>query len=360
MINSGQNKIRLLFQWGLRTDISRYVQLVNQAFFRMYPKSMIFQEDFFWWCGESLWNDPMLIWGAYQLEIEPVGVVFCYEKRARIKGEFLHLGYVGPVAVHPQYWRKGIAKTLLEKLIEVCQTRRMDALVLSTDPKYPAHFLYQRLGFRTYSIRRPRVKILDVSGIMRTLGLPTGKGLLRFIKIRKKYPLGNFSIKEYEPSERSEVYRLYQQSIASLDYADLPSQSLWDHLLESPKSTGLRTWVIKRNNSIAGSFTTFDLEVKIRKHFLPGALLFNLIIKPEIGGLFSEPILYAAEQLKSTGAKFILQMGFFDPALEAILKNCGFRRWLSPVQWSMYKPLRSGVDKIFNSIRTYREFLPLP
>jgi GNAT superfamily N-acetyltransferase len=58
------------------------------------------------------------------------------------------LGVFGPLAVHPQYWRSGVARRLLEATMPIYDRWGCRAAALFTFPSSPAHVgLYQSFGF---------------------------------------------------------------------------------------------------------------------------------------------------------------------------------------------------------------------
>jgi GNAT superfamily N-acetyltransferase len=70
------------------------------------------------------------------------------------------LALLGPVAVHPEHWRGGVARTLLEASMPIYQRWHCRAAALFTFPNSTTHVgLYQRFGFWPRSLtaimRRP-------------------------------------------------------------------------------------------------------------------------------------------------------------------------------------------------------------
>lgn len=64
-------------------------------------------------------------------------------------------GQITNVAVHPNYRRKGIAKTLLEKLYEVCLQNRLQSVTLEVrESNTNAIALYKNDGFENVGLRK--------------------------------------------------------------------------------------------------------------------------------------------------------------------------------------------------------------
>jgi GNAT superfamily N-acetyltransferase len=58
------------------------------------------------------------------------------------------LGYFGPLAVHPDYWDRGIGKRLIEPVMDFFTQRRIPRAGLFTHAGSPRHLgLYQKFGF---------------------------------------------------------------------------------------------------------------------------------------------------------------------------------------------------------------------
>jgi GNAT superfamily N-acetyltransferase len=90
-------------------------------------------------CTARWYMDPEGVFGAWR-GAELIGVVFAINW-----GTF---GFFGPLVINPEYWGRGIAQQLLERVMAYFQDRKVTHSGLFTFSNSPKHILlYQRYGF---------------------------------------------------------------------------------------------------------------------------------------------------------------------------------------------------------------------
>lgn len=104
------------------------------------------------WSRQSFWEEASHQETIYLLAIDRdnndqvVGYVGCWV----LSGE----GDITNVAVAPAYRRKGVARKLLERLIELLKEQQVTAVTLEARASNtPAIVLYQSLGFKSVGLR---------------------------------------------------------------------------------------------------------------------------------------------------------------------------------------------------------------
>ncbi len=103
-------------------------------------------------------------WSRMTLAAElgsPGGVFLVAEEEGQITGylgmqQVLGEGYIGNVAVDPQFRRRGVGSMLVEALIAYGQAHEMEFLTLEVrESNQPAISLYEKFGFQRVG-KRPR------------------------------------------------------------------------------------------------------------------------------------------------------------------------------------------------------------
>ena len=83
-----------------------------------------------------------------------VGLLDTFERNIRI-------GVLGPLGVDPEHQRQGIARALVQALVEAAEIRNLPVVFLEGDPAF-----YSRVGFepaKKYGMRKPSIRIPDAA-----------------------------------------------------------------------------------------------------------------------------------------------------------------------------------------------------
>jgi len=348
-------------------EVSAYRDILNSAFSEMYEMRINFNMDLFRWWRKALWTDNDLMLCA-KVDGKPIGVLCSFKKQAMVKGELLQLGYIGPMGVLPGYWRRSIGRSMMERLIQVGIDKKLDALTLFADPKYPPHFLYEKLGFKRFYDRRSMTKILDRRAVSTAMHLnPVFSFFLRFMTGVKETKLPNgYRVRTYQTDDFNEVISLRGRSTEKFDYVDIPQQEMWLQKLEEyPKSASPISLVLLRSNEIIGfvfGATHKDMVAVKRgqsETTLTVSVIDDLFFKEDEVQNVQGFVSHALKQCNINGGGMVIH-STSGPTHNLVLKKSGFMSRGAPPTWVMYKPLREGVDSRFESIRSYCELSPLP
>jgi ribosomal protein S18 acetylase RimI-like enzyme len=106
---------------------------------------------------------------------------FCFVADAGIRGQAIRgsavvmdwgsVGILGPLTVHPDYWNKGIARSIMTQLSLSMMSSRFSHMMLHTHPESPLHLrLYQQFGYwpgAMTAIMAKSVEVKDTAAVER-------------------------------------------------------------------------------------------------------------------------------------------------------------------------------------------------
>jgi ribosomal protein S18 acetylase RimI-like enzyme len=162
-----------------------------------------------------------------------------------VKGERIYL--IANVAVHPNYRRQGIARTLTTMAREFARRHHARSVWLHVrDDNEPAVRLYLSLGF-TERVRRTTWRSIhaDKPALLKPAGSPAANILITPRKA-KHWPTQKVWLENVYPPELNWHFPLRLTAFRA---------DLWGGLYSLLTGTSLRHWVARRNNQMLGSLT---------------------------------------------------------------------------------------------------------
>lgn len=296
-----------------------------------------------------------------------VGQVFTLPRTVKLKNHEYQfkVGGVALVAVHPDFRRKGIAKSLMSKTIEIAKEKGFDALTLFTGPQspqllsdtYPARELYEKLGFKTFYKSTLKMKVLDPWYLAKAINRPYLAPLMWLKANVREIPLPDgFMIREYEQKDRSSCIDLVKEHVKQFDYVELVHANFWSWWHESmPESMNPKTLLLEKNRELIGSieFYTSDMKAKRKseeKHLIIGnigSLHYKRGFEQQVQELIIR-VLHELKHLDSSAAMYMFSPNAFKPTpfLKKIWGKQGFMNLRGVVQRFMYKPLNPKFSNI--------------
>ncbi|MFQ6135408.1 MAG: GNAT family N-acetyltransferase, partial [Nitrososphaerales archaeon] len=294
-----------------------------------------------------------------------VGQVFTLPRRVKLRDNTFRVGAVAFMAVHPDFRRRGIARSLMEKVVKTAEEKGFDALTLFTHPAPLSHAypLYERLGFKTFYSTNPQMKVLDPWFLAKAIGRPY-LALLMWLKARVKditLPEG-FMIRRYEQKDRPRCVALVKEHVEQFDYVELVSEDFWVWWQESmPEAANPKTLVLERNGELIGTIACYTSAGKAKGkrgeiEFQMGGIG-NLFYKRGYEQQVQSLIGRVLKELKRLGAPVATNMmspNVFQPTdfLRRVWGKHGFIKNKDIEQIFMYKSLNSEFDGL-EALKTF-------
>lgn len=333
--------------------------LATKAWSLYEPITAVFNPDLFGflWTMPGIERDLLL---CAKHKGKAVGQVLTLPRTVKLGDQTFKIGAVAYVAVHPDFRRKQIAKSLLEKTIEAASEKGFDGLTLFTDLSYP---LYEKIGFKTFYENAFLMKVLDPWFVAKALG-KSYLAPLMWLKSRvkeKTLPEG-FVLRDYENKDRYNCVNLVKEHIEQFEYVELVSEDFWVWWHEvMPKAVKPKTFVLERNGELIGTILCYTQDVKAKgkwgeKEF-PLGITGTFCYKRGYENEASSLIWRALNELKRLGVPAVTNFfspNFFQPTdfLKKIWGKQGFVRQPGREQRYMYKSLNSKFGGL-ESLNTF-------
>jgi ribosomal protein S18 acetylase RimI-like enzyme len=177
---------------------------------------------------------------------------------------------IANVAVHPDYRRKGIARSLVEACLKRCREDHASELLLQVDrDNNAAQVLYASLGFKAVTTRTKWVR-------------PNSQGV--------SLDPGSVMARERFPAEWRQQYDMAQRLYPEGVWWPYRNRIEYFRPRELADGLGLRGslhWVVERDGSVVASLMA-------RSGFEPGAWRLVLMVEPEAQGQVEEALLAKA------------------------------------------------------------------
>jgi ribosomal protein S18 acetylase RimI-like enzyme len=177
---------------------------------------------------------------------------------------------IANVAVHPDYRRKGIARSLVEACVELCEEKKAVELLLQVErDNHAAQILYASMGFKALSTRTRWIRRHS-----HATDLPHGK----------------FVVRQREPGEWQQQYELARRLYPEGVWWPYSNRIDYFRPHELAQGLGLRGsihWVIKREGRLVASLMA-------RSGFEPGYWRLVIMVEQEVQGLAEAALLAKA------------------------------------------------------------------
>ena len=208
-------------------EIAQSAHLFNRAFLYYRPFSPQTSVGQMRLLMRNSWVDPDLLLCA-KINGAIVGQVLVLPREVKVAGSLSRVGMVSQVAVHPNWRRKGIGKTLMERAAALATDRDYDGLLLTADPGSRAHSLYRKLGYRTLVRMQLMIKILDSSILSRALNASYLLPLLRLLSRHHQIALPpGTMVRSYGVADREHALALLKSHVGTRECVEEVNEQFW-------------------------------------------------------------------------------------------------------------------------------------